>query len=139
MKPIPLAPVKKFHIKPEDRARMAILDFCRLRYPELYATVIGIFNEGNRAKSTNKFLYRLGLRKGASDLFFAFPKNGYHGLWMEIKKDGWKMTKSQEEHIEHQTKFIEQMVSLGYMGRIVVGVQEGIKLLDDYMRSEIRR
>ena len=34
---------------------------------------------------------------------------------------------------------LKQMVSLGYMGRIVVGVQEGIKLLDDYMRSEIRR
>lgn len=126
---------KKFHLKPEDRTRMAILDYCRLRYPNLYETVIGIFNEGNRSRSTNKILPRLGLRKGASDLFFALPKNGYHGLWMEIKKDGWKYTISQKEHIENQTKFINQMVSLGYMGKMVIGTDEGIKLLDAYMKK----
>jgi hypothetical protein len=125
---------KKFHLKPEDKTRMAILDYCRLVYPSLYETVIGIFNEGNRSRSTNKILPRLGLRKGASDLFFALPKNGYHGLWMEIKKDGWKYTSSQREHIENQTKFLEQMISLGYMGRMVVGTDEGIKLLNEYMR-----
>lgn len=127
---------KKFHIKPEDRTRMAILDYCELKYPNLYETVIGIFNEGNRSRSTNRLLPRLGLRKGASDLFFALPNNGYHGLWMEIKKDNWKYTASQKEHIENQTKFLNQMINLGYMGRMVIGVDEGIALLNEYMRGD---
>lgn len=139
MKPIPLAPVKKFHIKPEDKTQMAILDFCRLVYPQLYECRLKIHNEGQRAKSTNKFLQRLGFRTGASDLFFAYPTRQYPGLWMEIKRDGWKLTKAQEEHVDRQKAFLAQQERNGYMAKFVVGIEEGIAALHEYMRSELRR
>jgi hypothetical protein len=112
---------------------MAILDYCKLAYPKLYASVIKIHNEGQRSRSTNRILPRLGLRSGASDLFFALPTSYYAGLWMEIKKDGWKITASQKEHVQRQLDFISQMQENGYMARMVIGVDEGIKLLNDYM------
>jgi len=126
---------KKFHLKPEDRTQMAILDYCKLAYPKLYAAVIKIHNEGQRSRSTNKILPRLGLRAGASDLFFALPTRNYSGLWMEIKKDGWKLTTAQREHVERQLKFIKQMQENGYMAKMVVGTDEGIKLLNEYMKD----
>lgn len=124
---------KKFHLKPEDKTQMAILDYCKLAYPELYASVIKIHNEGQRSRSTNRILPRLGMRAGASDLFFALPTKYYAGLWMEIKKDGWKITTAQKEHVQRQLDFINQMQQNGYMARMVVGIDEGIKLLNDYM------
>lgn len=126
---------KKFHLKPEDRTQMAILDYCKLAYPKLHAAVIKIHNEGQRSRSTNRILPRLGLRPGASDLFFALPAKNYAGLWMEIKKDGWKLTTAQKEHVDRQLKFIKQMQENGYMARMIVGTDEGIKLLNEYMRN----
>lgn len=126
---------KKFHLKPEDRTQMAILDYCKLAYPKLYASVIKIHNEGQRSRSTNRILPRLGLRAGASDLFFAYPTKIYPGLWMEIKKDGWKFTAAQKDHVERQLNFISQMKENGYLARMVIGVDEGIALLNEYMRT----
>lgn len=127
--------VRKFHLKPEDKTQMAILDYCKMVYPNLYLTVIKIHNEGQRARSTNRILPRLGMRAGASDLFFAYPTKKYHGLWMEIKKDGWKMTVAQRDHVQRQTNFIDQQNQNGYLARMVIGVDEGIKLLNEYMRD----
>lgn len=126
---------KKFHLKPEDKTQMAILDYCKLAYPKLHASVIKIHNEGQRSRSTNRILPRLGLRAGASDLFFALPTKLYSGLWMEVKKDGWKLTVSQEEHVQRQLNFIKQMQENGYMAKMIIGVDEGISLLNEYMRT----
>lgn len=126
---------KKFHIKPEDKTQMAILDYCRLAHPKLAATAIKIHNEGVRSRSTNRLLPRLGMRAGASDLFFALPTKKYHGLWMEVKKDGWKYTAAQREHIERQKNFIDQQNSNGYLARMVIGIDEGINLINEYMRD----
>lgn len=126
---------KKFHLKPEDRTQMAILDYCKLAYPKLHQTVLKIHNEGQRSRSTNRILPRLGLRAGASDLFFALPTKKYHGLWMEIKRDGWKLTVSQREHIARQEAFIEQQNQNGYLAKMVIGVDEGIKLINEYMKT----
>jgi hypothetical protein len=117
---------------------MAILDYCKLVYPQLAATVVKIHNEGQRSRSTNRLLPRLGMRPGASDLFFAYPTKtkNYHGLWMEIKKDGWKFTTGQKEHLDRQHAFIEQQNANGYLARMVIGVDEGIALLNEYMRGE---
>jgi len=127
--------VKKFHLKPEDKTQMAILDYCRLRYPELAECVIKIHNEGQRSRSTNKILPRLGLRPGASDLFFAFPTSKYHGLFIEVKKDGWKPTAAQKEHLARQQDFIDQMKSRGYMAEWGIGTDLGIAIIDAYMRT----
>lgn len=127
--------VKKFQIKPEDKTTMAILDYCKLVYPGLHECVIKIHNEGQRSRSTNRLLPRLGLRAGASDLFFSLPSKRFHGLFMEIKKDGWKYTAAQREHIERQKRFIDQQNSNGYLARMIIGTDEGIALLNEYMRD----
>lgn len=128
-------PKKKFHIKPEDRTQMAILDYCKLAYPKLHDAVIKIHNEGQRSRSTNRLLPRLGLRAGASDCFFALPSKRYHGLFMEVKKDGWKLTAAQKEHVDRQLRFIDQMNVNGYLARMIVGIDEGIALLNEYARD----
>ena len=126
---------KKFKIKPEDRTTINILEYCKLAHPRLYSSVIKIHNEGNRSRSTNILLPRLGFRVGASDLFFAFPTASYPGLFMEIKKDGWKFTKAQEEHIKRQQAFIEQMNANVYLAESAIGTDAGIALIEKYMKS----
>jgi hypothetical protein len=80
-------------------------------------------------------LPRLGFRVGASDLFFAYPTALYSGLFMEIKKDGWKYTKAQEGHIKRQQAFIDQMNANGYLADWAIGTDAGIALIEKYMKS----
>ena len=124
---------RKFQIKPEDRTTINILEYCKLTCPKLYESVIKIHNEGNRSRSTNILLPRLGFRRGASDLFFAYPTARHPGLFMEIKKDGWKYTRAQKEHIERQQAFIDQMNANGYLADWAIGTDAGIALLNKYM------
>ncbi len=126
---------KKFKIKPEDNTTINILQYCKLAHPRLYSSVIKIHNEGKRSRSTNMLLPKLGFRAGASDLFFALPTDNFAGLFMEIKKDGWKYTKAQEEHIQRQQEFIDQMNANGYLADWAIGTDAGILLINKYMQS----
>jgi len=54
---------------------------------------------------------------------------------MEIKKDGWKFTKAQEEHIKRQQAFIDQMNANGYLADWAIGTDAGIALIEKYMKS----
>ena len=123
---------KAYRIKPEDAVCLKILDYCKANIPILHKSVIKIHNEGLRSVATNVFLLKLGLRKGASDLFFAIPNKKYAGLFMELKKEKWKMTKSQAAHINNQLEFISQMNANGYLAKMVIGADEGIALLNEY-------
>lgn len=75
----------------------------------------------------------LGLHRGASDLFFPYPAHGRHGLWVEIKRDGWKLTSAEREHHARQMLFIERMREQGYAAEFCVGVDECIAAIDNYM------
>src|ERR1700755_2739907 len=48
-----------------------------------------------------------GIKSGVSDLFLAYPSNGYFGFFIEIKRRGGKPTKIQK-------KWMSDMNQLGY-------------------------
>ena len=120
-------------IKPEDKVCLAMLEYIQLKHPDLYKTALKIHNEGERSYWTNRLLQKLGFRTGASDYFFTYPHNGKHGLFIEVKRNGWKITPSQKEHVERQKKFIEDMKAHGYSAYFCVGIDECIKAVDEYM------
>ena len=67
-----------------------------------------------------------GLRKGASDLLLTVSRDGWHGLWIEMKKrDG---RPSQE-----QILFLHEQRQCGYNGAICYGWEEARKTIEDYL------
>ena len=51
-----------------------------------------------------------GLTPGVSDLFLCVPKNGFHGLWLEMKDKG----KSEKSLSSEQATWLDEMRKQGY-------------------------
>ena len=123
-------------LKPEQRTQIAILEWMALQYPIEYGYVVRIGNEGTRSIAGHVLAKRMGLNVGASDLFIAWPVMRYHGLWLEIKPDGWRKPRNENEklHIDRQMYFINKMKARGFYATMSVGTTQGINTIDRYLR-----
>lgn len=75
-------------------------------------------------------LKREGSKKGVSDLFLAYPSNGCHGLWIEMKRKGkFRITPEQSE-------WLELMIGVGYSARIAIGWEDAVRIIKEYLNHE---
>jgi len=120
---------------PEQKTQLAIIEWLKKQHPEVSQYVVKIDNEGKRSVGGHMLALRMGLHKGASDLFIAWPTDKYHGLWLEIKSDVWRgaQGKKAKLHYETQLNFIEKMKAVGFYGEIGAGVDQCIKIISDYL------
>ena len=66
-----------------------------------------------------------GMLSGVPDLFLPVPKNGYHGLFIEMKYGSNKVTEKQE-------KFLQNAANVGYAVSVCYSANEAIKRIEDY-------
>jgi hypothetical protein len=83
--------------------------------------------------------------KGFPDFVLYEPRNGYHGLFIEIKKEGTKlMRKSRKQvysifkidHLENQQAMIEKLRKKGYYACFGIGLSQCIRFVDGYMQMK---
>lgn len=106
----------------EAQEQAALVEWCDLmRIP-----VVHIPNEGKRTLANGRELARMGLRRGFPDLFIAAARNGFHGLFIELKRiKGGRVT-------EPQQKWIDFLNKHGYHAVICYGADEAIKEIRSY-------
>lgn len=94
--------------------------------PEL-SLLFHIGNGGLRSKPEAVRFKRLGVKPGVSDLMLPVARHGYHGLWIEMKRqhDG-KLSKPQKE-------WIDDMRKQGYKAERANGADEAIAILQEYL------
>ena len=125
-------------MKEHDIYKM-IADYLRYQYP----TVIYRFDLAADLKLTmgqaskHKRLQRY---RGYPDLFIAEPNWPYHGLYLEIKKDGVRIFKQDgklvaDEHIREQFDMLADLRQRGYAAEFAIGFEGAKKLIDDYMKG----
>lgn len=122
----------RLKLGPEDRVQFEILYWLKSRQKKVWEHTIKIDNDGKRSIQGHQKVKILGLKKGASDLFIAWPTKTKHGLWLEVKREDYKIN-PKDPHIIRQLNFIELMTSVGYAGAMVVGKDEGIKTIKEYL------
>lgn len=66
-----------------------------------------------------------GMLSGVPDLFLPVPRQGHHGLFIEMKSDKGRVS-------DNQKWFLEQVASIGYKVAVCYGVNEAIKTIEDY-------
>lgn len=77
-------------------------------------------------------LKKAGAKTGVSDLFWPVPRQGYHGLWIEMKADG--RTASSES--QDQRDWRAAMSAQGYRAELCFGAEQAIAVLQGYFGLE---
>ena len=85
-------------------------------------------NGGYRNPWEGRSLKEQGVTPGVFDLVFAYPSQGFHGLWLELKIPGGVVS-------QYQKAFGEKMKRVGYCAEIVYGFDDAIKTIMTYLKE----
>lgn len=121
----------------ESQIQEMVADYLRLRHPDvLFHSDFGsgvklTMGQAVRQKRLN------GGRRAWPDLFIAYPSKGFHGLFIELKKDGTRIKKKNGEwasdHIAEQAAVLNELASAGYITDFAVGYEKAIAIIEDYL------
>lgn len=93
------------------------------------SALFAIPNGGRRDAITGARLKKEGVRPGVPDLFLAVPRGKQHGLFIEMKKDGGRVSPEQRE-------YIEMLARHGYSATVCVGSSAAIFEVEKYLRQK---
>ena len=94
------------------------------RYPNLDLLHCSL-NGVKLSQSQSRIAKGQGMLSGVPDLFLPVPKNGFHGLFIEMKSEKGRVTDNQEW-------FLSKTEGLGYKTAVCYSAQEAIKRIQDY-------
>ncbi len=95
-------------------------------------SIFAIPNGGSRNKIEAANLKRAGVKPGVPDIFMAIASRGYHGLWIELKRNS-KCKASLE-----QTEWIKRLNASGYYATVCYGLYESIKIIEWYFGEGLK-
>lgn len=95
------------------------------RWPEL-RLLFHIPNGGKRSKSEAARFRAAGVRSGVPDLFLPCSRGGFHGLWIEMKAIGGRVSREQEQ-------WRKELMEQGYMSVVCYGAAAAIETIEKYM------
>ena len=121
----------------EESTHLAICNYIRLQYPDVI-----FMSDGSGLKLPMGLAIKyskLKSGKGIPDLFIAHPVGEYHGLFIEIKRLGKKVFKSdgylrKDEHLQQQKDILDRLCDIGYFARFAIGFDEAKEIIDNYMK-----
>ncbi len=94
--------------------------------PEL-KWMFAIPNGGQRTTITGAKLKAEGVKSGVPDIFLPIGRNGFKGLWVELKKPKIGIVS------EEQNKWLAFLTEEGYATRVCFGWEEARNALLDYL------
>lgn len=121
----------------ERTLHRAVCDYIRLQYPDV------IFNtdlSGATKLTVGQAVALKSLRSGRGfpDLVIYEPRDGWYGLFIELKQEGTKLTKKNGDsatvHIEEQTNMLIELNDRGYKAEFAVGFDEAKTIIDNYLK-----
>jgi len=124
----------------EKTLHKAVCEYIRYQYPGV------LFNSdlaGSMKLTIGQAVAMKALRsnRGFPDLAIYEPKGKYHGLFIELKKDGEKIYKKDytpvSDHVKEQLDCLIQLRRRGYATSFCIGFDATKKIIDDYMNEQL--
>lgn len=122
----------RFNFQGEDAQQALVIEWAMInlnKYPEL-KWLYHCPNGGKRNAFEAAKFKQLGVKPGVSDLFLPAPRNGYHGLFVEMKYGHNKLQPSQEE-------FLSDMKEAGYFVVVCYSAERAIEIISNYLNNNI--
>jgi hypothetical protein len=114
----------------ENGIQKAFIHWLTMQYPHLKRVTFGIMNGGKRTPAQGKHLRELGMTAGIPDIFMSVPSQGYHGLYIEVKRPGGILSAVQQEAIRNLT-------NQGYKCIVPESVTEAIDAVKEYLEGNL--
>ena len=114
----------------ESQEQQALFQWSKLmqaQYPEL-SLLHAIGNGGKRNLIEAVRMKREGVKAGVSDIMLPVARNGYHGLYIELKVGRGKTSDSQVWWIAETTK-------QGYYSTVCYGWLEAKEVIEKYLEE----
>lgn len=115
-------------VQRERKLQRECIRWFSLQYPKLSPLLYATPNGGKRNSREAYWLKREGVKAGIPDLFLALPKNGYCGLYIELKQGNNKPTEIQEY-------YAVALSSQGYKVAVVYNIDEFISAINTYLND----
>ena len=96
----------------------------------MFAIPNGAYLQGDKRRRAMQWakLKRQGAKEGVSDIFLPVARNGYHGLWIELKS-----TREYRPRVsDDQRNWISSMNGEGYLAVVSYGFDEAVAVIRDY-------
>ena len=106
----------------EDGEQEVVVRYCELRR----IPVVHIPNEGKRSAAYAAQMKRMGLAKGFPDLFIPVAVSGFHGLFIELKRD------RKARATDTQKAWLEYLNKEGYRAAVCHGSEEAMREIENY-------
>ena len=123
----------------ENDLYVAISNYLRLQYPN----TIFHFDSGSGAKMSIGMAVRqkrINPHRGYPDLFIAEAKGKFNGFFLEIKKEGTRLTNKKGQwatpHLKEQGEMIDKLQEAGYYAQFAVGFDNCKSQIDYYMNLQ---
>lgn len=125
----------------ELETQTMVADYLRLKYPN----VIFHSDFGSGIKLTMGQAIKQkrlnGGRRSYPDMFIAEPVKKYHGLFIELKKDGTRILKKDgtlvaDEHIREQAEMLQKLEGKGYKAYFAIGFSQAKQIIDEYLEGK---
>ena len=88
-------------------------------------------NGGRRDAITGARLKAEGVVAGVPDIFLAVPRQGFHGLYVELKRQKGGSLESSQEHI------IARLRQAGYRVEVCMGWWEAREAIENYLTGAL--
>ena len=110
----------------EHQIQTALFQWLRAVHPKVVAFAVP--NAARRSPSQAAYLKAEGLRAGIPDVVLATPRGGFAGMFLELKREGGKLSDAQRE-----TLYL--LANEGYACAIAWNLDEAIELITQYLEG----
>lgn len=135
--------IKKSYRKSEDSQQTIFINYLRKTYPHIVwrASPEGIrLSIGQATKMKRSGL----IQRSLPDLEIFQPTTQFHGLFIEMKKEDFKLRKSdgvlyKNPHAFEQLETLNKLLSQGYFATFCCGADHAKNVLDAYLKEDIEK
>lgn len=127
----------------EAELQKQVAIYIRMQYPDVIFH--SDFGSGAKLSPWQARMQKMqnGGRRAWPDMMIAEPIGNYHGLFIELKREGARLKKQNGEwassHIAEQNIMLNELSNKGYKAEFAIGFEQALDLIDDYLGGKYAR
>lgn len=110
----------------EHDIQVALMRWMRLQHRKAYKVTYATPNAAKRTPRQGAYMKAEGLKSGVPDICIPIPRKGFGALYIELKREGGKLT-------DNQAEWLDNLNEAGNMAVLCVGFDAAKDTINSYL------